>query len=65
MIFVFQIKDNDEKLRFFNNLSLSLDSFPQEICLYKVLPELINSFEFGNAGSSVLSPMFKVVWVWF
>jgi hypothetical protein len=24
------------------------------------LPELFNSFEFGNAGSSVLPPLFKV-----
>lgn len=54
------IKENDEKLKFFNNLSSSLDTFPQEICLYRVLPELINAFEFGNAGSSVLSPMFKL-----
>ncbi|XP_035226056.1 N-terminal kinase-like protein, partial [Stegodyphus dumicola] len=54
------IKDNEEKITFFNNLSSSLDTFPQDICLYKVLPELINAFEFGNAGSSVLSPMFKL-----
>ncbi|XP_042909226.1 N-terminal kinase-like protein isoform X1 [Parasteatoda tepidariorum] len=54
------IKDTEEKLKFFNNLSSSLDSFPQDICLYKVLPELVNAFEFGNAGSSVLTPMFKL-----
>lgn len=54
------IKENDEKLKFFNGLSSCLDTFPQEACLYRVLPELINAFEFGNAGSSVLSPMFKL-----
>ncbi|KAG8182070.1 hypothetical protein JTE90_008606 [Oedothorax gibbosus] len=54
------IKENDEKLNFFNNLPSSLDTFPQDICLYKVLPELVNAFEYGNAGSSVLTPMFKL-----
>ncbi|GBM05859.1 N-terminal kinase-like protein [Araneus ventricosus] len=54
------IKETEEKISFFNNLSASLDSFPQDICLYKVLPELVNAFEFGNAGSSVLTPMFKL-----
>ncbi|GFT43560.1 n-terminal kinase-like protein [Nephila pilipes] len=54
------IKETDEKIAFFNNLPASLDTFPQDICLYKVLPELVNAFEFGNAGSSVLTPMFKL-----
>lgn len=54
------IKENDEKIHFFNNLSSALDSFPQDICKYKVLPELLNAFEFGNAGSSVLTPLFKL-----
>lgn len=54
------IKENEEKIQFFNNLSSVLDSFPQDICKYKVLPELLNAFEFGNAGSSVLTPLFKL-----
>ncbi|GFX28043.1 n-terminal kinase-like protein [Trichonephila clavipes] len=54
------IKEADEKIAFFNNLPTSLDTFPQDICLYKILPELVNAFEFGNAGSSVLTPMFKL-----
>ncbi|XP_054706089.1 N-terminal kinase-like protein [Uloborus diversus] len=54
------IKDNEEKINFFNKLSSSLDAFPQDVCLYKILPELINAFEYGNAGSSVLSPLFKL-----
>jgi len=55
-----QIKEQNEKTRFFNGLSNVLDKFPEDICRYKILPQLINAFEFGNAGSSVLTPLFKV-----
>jgi len=55
-----QIKEQNEKVRFFNGLPSALDKFPEEICRHKVLPQLINAFEFGNAGSSVLVPLFKL-----
>jgi len=45
---------------FFKELDKHLDSFPENFCKKKILPQLINAFEFGGAGSSVLSPLFKV-----
>ncbi|KAJ8308508.1 hypothetical protein KUTeg_013382 [Tegillarca granosa] len=55
-----QIKDQSEKMKFFNDLTLSLDSFPQQFCQHKILPQLLRAFEFGDAGSSVLAPLFKL-----
>ncbi|KAK2159454.1 hypothetical protein NP493_1717g00010 [Ridgeia piscesae] len=62
MLFVeeIQIKDDSEKLQFFNRLPAELDSFPQESCRFKILPQLLHAFEFGNAGSAILAPLFKV-----
>lgn len=45
---------------FFNELNSSLDSFPESFSKHKILPQLINAFEFGGAGSSVLAPLFKL-----
>lgn len=55
-----QIKDKNEKNRFFSNLTPHLDNFPDNICKHKILPQLITAFEYGDAGSAVLAPMFKV-----
>lgn len=55
-----QIKETNEKIQFFNKLPKLLDSFPENLSRHKILPQIINAFEFGNAGSSVLAPMFKV-----
>lgn len=55
-----QIKDSNEMNRFLNVLVTLLDTFPQEICKYKILNQLLNAFEFGNAGSAVLVPLFKL-----
>jgi len=55
-----QIKDKNEKNRFFSNLTPHLDIFPDNICKQKILPQLITAFEYGDAGSAVLAPMFKV-----
>lgn len=55
-----QIKEPTEKQRFFQELSKSLDSFPEDFCRHKVLPQLLTAFEFGNAGAVVLTPLFKV-----
>lgn len=45
---------------FFTELNNSLDSFPESFAKHKILPQLINAFEFGGAGSSVLAPLFKL-----
>ncbi|XP_077901747.1 N-terminal kinase-like protein isoform X12 [Ictidomys tridecemlineatus] len=55
-----QIKEPTEKQKFFQELSKSLDSFPEDFCRHKVLPQLLTAFEFGNAGAVVLTPLFKV-----
>ncbi|XP_054453276.1 N-terminal kinase-like protein [Anoplopoma fimbria] len=55
-----QIKEPTEKQQFFQDLSDNLDSFPEDFCKHKVLPQLLTAFEFGNAGAVVLTPLFKV-----
>uniref|UniRef100_A0A8C1TN60 N-terminal kinase-like protein n=1 Tax=Cyprinus carpio TaxID=7962 RepID=A0A8C1TN60_CYPCA len=55
-----QIKEPAEKQQFFQDLSENLDSFPENFCKHKVLPQLLTAFEFGNAGAVVLTPLFKV-----
>ncbi|XP_051929904.1 N-terminal kinase-like protein isoform X2 [Hippocampus zosterae] len=55
-----QIKEPAEKQEFFQDLSDNLDSFPEDFCKHKVLPQLLTAFEFGNAGAIVLTPLFKV-----
>ncbi|XP_066575055.1 N-terminal kinase-like protein [Amia ocellicauda] len=55
-----QIKDPAEKQKFFQALSDDLDSFPEDFCRHKVLPQLLTAFEFGNAGAVILTPLFKV-----
>lgn len=55
-----QIKDKAEKSKFFSNLSGQLDNFPECVCVHKILPQLLTAFQYGDAGSAVLSPMFKV-----
>lgn len=55
-----QIKDKAEKNRFFGALATQLDSFPDNVCRQKILPQLITAFEYGDAGSAVLAPMFKL-----
>lgn len=60
-----QIKDKAEKNRFFGSLTSQLDSFPDNVCRQKILPQLITAFEYGDAGSAVLAPMFKVMHLFF
>ncbi|XP_025734601.1 N-terminal kinase-like protein isoform X1 [Callorhinus ursinus] len=55
-----QIKEPAEKQKFFQELSKSLDSFPEDFCRHKVLPQLLTAFEFGSAGAVILTPLFKV-----
>lgn len=58
--FFLQIKEKTEKTNFFSKLTPCLDSFPPSFCKNKILPQLLNAFEYGDAGSSVLAPLFKV-----
>lgn len=55
-----QIKDKVEKGKFFSTLSGYLDNFPEPVCVHKILPQLLTAFHYGDAGSAVLAPMFKV-----
>lgn len=55
-----QMKDKIDKNKFFNGLTSAIDKFPKLISCHKVLPQLINAFEYGEAGASVLGPLFKI-----
>ncbi|KAJ3218959.1 hypothetical protein HDU67_003323 [Dinochytrium kinnereticum] len=54
------VKDSHEKEQFLKNLGNSLDSFPADYCMYKILPELINAIEFGGASAKTLNLITKV-----
>lgn len=49
-----------QRNEFFTELNSSLDSFPEAFSRCKILPQLINAFEFGGAGSAVLAPLFRL-----
>ncbi|KAK8733164.1 hypothetical protein OTU49_006498, partial [Cherax quadricarinatus] len=55
-----QIKDANEKHRFFSELTPKLDNIPDYVAKNKVLPALLTAHEFSNVGSVVLSPLFKI-----
>ncbi|XP_020823730.1 N-terminal kinase-like protein isoform X2 [Phascolarctos cinereus] len=55
-----QIKEPAEKQKFFQELSKNLDSFPEDFCRHKILPQLLTAFEYGSAGAVILTPLFKV-----
>ncbi|XP_060575730.1 N-terminal kinase-like protein [Ruditapes philippinarum] len=55
-----QIKEPSEKSSFFAKLTEAIDSFPTQLSRHKVLPQLLHAYEFGNCGSMVLAPLFKV-----
>lgn len=54
------VKEPDEKAKFFTRLESELESFPSDVCKNKILPDLINAFEYGEAGSAILNPIFKI-----
>ena len=56
----FQILDAAQKEALFAKLKDCVDSFPEPFNRYKVLPILLQAFEFGEAGSAVLAPLFKL-----
>ncbi|RVE55334.1 hypothetical protein evm_000232 [Chilo suppressalis] len=55
-----QIKDKVEKGKYFSTLTGYLDNFPEAVCVHKILPQLLTAFHYGDAGSAVLPPMFKL-----
>ncbi|KAK0164096.1 hypothetical protein PV328_002760 [Microctonus aethiopoides] len=55
-----QMKEKGEKGRFFSQLAGQLDSFPEGVGRYKILPQLLAAFEFGDAGSAVLPPLLQL-----
>ncbi|XP_067877949.1 N-terminal kinase-like protein isoform X2 [Heterodontus francisci] len=55
-----QIKEAVERQNFFLELSSQLDTFPEDFCKHKILPQLLTAFEFGSAGAVILTPLFKV-----
>ncbi|KAI8971405.1 armadillo-type protein [Pilobolus umbonatus] len=54
------VKDQSEKEEFFRQLDSTIDSFPSEFSKYKILPELINAFEFGAGGVKALNAIIKI-----
>lgn len=55
-----QVKERSEKGRFFSQLASQLDSFPDGVGRYKILPLLVAAFEYGDAGSAVLPPLLQL-----
>ncbi|OQV13003.1 N-terminal [Hypsibius exemplaris] len=55
-----QLKSAEEKGRFFGKLSELVESLPEEMCTYRVLPQLITTFEFGPADNSMLPILLKL-----
>lgn len=54
------IKDPDEKSKIFKSLENELESIPPDICKHKILSDLINAFEYGEAGPSIVDPIFLI-----
>ncbi|CAG8581402.1 8997_t:CDS:10 [Ambispora gerdemannii] len=54
------IKEASEKIAFIKKLNESIDTFPENICKYKILPELLNALEFGAGGAKVIGPIIKI-----
>nr|CAB3265905.1 N-terminal kinase-like protein [Phallusia mammillata] len=55
-----QIKEPHEQALFFTDLTKHLDEFPIIYSKHKILPQLLNAFQFGNGGPAVLPPLFKL-----
>lgn len=55
-----QVKDKNDKGRFFTELTTQLNEFPEGVGRYKILPQLISAFEYGDAGCTVLLPLLQL-----
>ncbi|CAD6198812.1 unnamed protein product [Caenorhabditis auriculariae] len=56
----FELKESSEKQSFFMHLRENLDIFPDDVAKYKILPKLILTYEYGDAGPNILIPLFKL-----
>ncbi|KAI8092662.1 armadillo-type protein [Halteromyces radiatus] len=54
------IKEQGEKEAFFRKLDTVVGQFPNEFAMYKILPELVNAFEFGSGGAKALNAIMKI-----
>lgn len=54
------IKSTAEREAFLDSMARSLGEFPLNFLSGKVLPELLNSFEFGNGGTKVLGSILSI-----
>ena len=55
-----QIKDADIRTAFLERLGKNLDHFPKDYARFKILPILLNAYQFGDAGAATLGPIFKL-----
>lgn len=55
-----QIKDQNEKTRFFSELNENIDNFPPKICKKKILPKILESLELNIDTPILLESMFKI-----
>ena len=55
-----QILEPSQRNELFTELNNSLDLFPDKFAHHKILPQLLNAFEYGGAGSAVLAPLFRL-----
>lgn len=55
-----QIKDQNEKTRFFAELNENIESFPPAICKKKILPKILESLELNIDTAILLETMFKI-----
>ncbi|KAF1751124.1 hypothetical protein GCK72_017678 [Caenorhabditis remanei] len=56
----FELKEASEKQSFFMHLRENIDIFPEDVAKYKILPKLILTYEYGDAGPNILIPLFKL-----
>ena len=54
------ILEPSQRNELFTELNSSLDMFPAPYSRHKILPQLLNAFEYGGAGSAVLAPLFRL-----
>ena len=54
------IKQSAEKQHFFSQIGNQLSEFPDEFCKYKILPGLVMTFDFGDAGINILPTLFRL-----
>ena len=49
------LKEPHEKDKFFKSLEKNIDEFPQSMCKYKILPQLVIALDYGS-GTFIFPP---------